>query len=261
MNDEFPVGDEFLALAATGEQACEKHTLESGKRLGRKAPECRHLLGTVLSMLYREACCFYGCVPDDHLPQRIAGRITSNALSSFRLLVRGYYDESFNLTRSIGEAANLLFLCTFRREEFERWRNANDRDRWNMFKPAMVRASLKKAGLPVPIDDERYRLLCSIAVHLGPEVSPQAHQPERRPTLGSYYRQESYLAALNELAGATGVASSGLLWLLPKARKEKLKAASVALLRSVGGLDLAAVRQMEFEGGDPAKSDSAVRDT
>jgi hypothetical protein len=37
------------------------------------------------------------------------------------------------------------------------------------------------------------------------EMAPQSR------SLGSYYRAESYLAALNKLAGATGVASGGPL--------------------------------------------------
>ena len=244
MQGEFPIGDEFFELVAAGEEGCEKITGQSADGLGERAPQCRRLLGNVLSMLYREACCFYGCDVGDHLPQRIAGRITSHALSSYRLLNRGYYDESLSLSRSIGEAANLLFLCACRPQLFERWRTANDQERWSTFRPVKVRNALKDEGLPVPIDSERYGLLSSVAVHLGPEVAPQAHQPQTRPTLGSYYRAESYLAALNELAGATGVVSGGLLWLLPQARKTQLKTATVALLRSVGGVDLAAVRQM-----------------
>jgi hypothetical protein len=194
-------------------------------------------------MLYREASCFYGCNAGDHLPQRIVGRITSLALSSYRSLNRGYYDESLSLSRSIGEATNLLFLFACRPQLFERWRTANDPERRRAFSPVEVHKALEGEGLPVPIDRERYGLLSSVAVHLGPEVAPQAHQPQSQPTLGSYYPVESYLAALNELAGATGVASGGLLWLLPQVRKAQLKTATVALLRSVGGVDLAAVRQ------------------
>ena len=106
-----------------------------------------------------------------------------------------------------------------------------DQERWSAFRPMKVRNALEDEGLPVPIGSERYGLLSSVVVHLGPEVAPQIHQPQSRPTLGSCYRVESYLAALNELAGATGVASRRLLWLLPQARKAQLKTATVALLR------------------------------
>ena len=244
MQHEFPMGDDFFEIVVAGEMGCETQTTRSLNDFGDKATICRQLLGNVLSLIYREACCFYGCDNGDHLPQRIAARITSHALSSIRLMNMGYYDESLTITRSIGEMANLLFLFAFKPAYFEKWKIADDSARWKDFRPKKVRDALKAAMLPIPIDEQRYKLLSSIVVHLAPDVTPQAHQPQTHPTVGSVFRAENFVVGLNELAAATGVAAAGLLPMLPGNRKEQVKTATVDLLRSIGSLDLAAIKQM-----------------
>lgn len=94
-------------------------------------------------------------------------------------------------------------------------------------------------------------------------VSPQAHAPETRSTLGAIHRDEGLMAALNELSGAVGVAASSLAMLLPEKCRPTLKESAVSLLRSVGGVDLAAARLLNSisatHGSRPAmKSDLAA---
>ncbi len=246
MSKKFPVGLDFLDLVAECESTCEGFSLAQIANLGEKLPQCHERLAAVLSLLYREAACFDGCDGDDHIPQRIAARVSSHALASYRLLARGYYDESLCLTRSIGEAANLLFLFSFVPRHFDEWKAADERARWDRYRPVRVREMIQNAGLPVPIDRDRYGLLSSMTVHLGPEVMPQAHAPQSRASLGALHRDEGVMAALNELAGAVGVAASSLAPLLPERCREMLKRDAVELLRSIGGMDLAGVRSMRI---------------
>lgn len=239
----FPEGKLFLELAAGVEEACASLTLERAEQLGKKVPLCLQRLGTILSLLYRETCCFYGCPGGDHFGQRIAGRVVNHALASFRMLCSGYYDESFALTRNIGEIANLLFLFGVKPELLEQWKEADEKTRWEEFRPAKVRSKLEKEGVPVPIDQTRYAQLCEAGVHLMPASTPQSHNPLGIPTLGSIFQEGGFIAALNELSGATGVCAAGLLRLLDLGdRKDSLKQASVELLRAVGGVDLSTLQ-------------------
>lgn len=234
-----PGGLRFLNLALSSEAVCEQATRSRLATLGKKAPECQENLGTVLSLLYAEACCAHGCVGGDHFGQRLAGRVVSHALGSYRLLCAGYYDESLALSRNLGEVANLLWLFRHRPEEQERWRSADKRTRLREFSPVKVRLSIEAAGLPVPIDETRYAGLCEIAVHVGPETAPQVHNPLGLPTVGSFFQEGGCLVSLNELAGATGACVAGLIPVLTlEERSQRLKESTVSLLRSVGGADL-----------------------
>jgi hypothetical protein len=239
----FPEGAAFLDLVSCTEDACVRETGERAPHLGSKAPECQKMLGNLLSLLYREASCFHGCSGGDHFGQRITGRVVSHALGSYRLLCSGYYDESLALSRNLGEVANLFWFFLHRPAELDRWRQSDEKTRKRDFSPVRIRIALENAGVPVPIDEARYAGLCETAVHAGPNTAPQAHNPVGVPTLGAVFQEAGYLASLNELAGATGVCAAGMIRLLNLGdREQRLKESSVALLRAVGGVDLAAVR-------------------
>ena len=239
----FPEGVAFLDVAFRVEDACVRETRHRLPNLGNKAPECHDNLGTLLSLLYREACCSYGCSGGDHFGERLAGRVVGHALASYRLLCSGYYDESLALSRNLGEIANLFWLFLHQPPELERWRRSDKKVRTRDFSPVRVRLALEAAKLPVPIDETRYSGLCEVAVHPGPSTAPQTHNPVGIPTLGAVLQEAGCLASLNELAGATGVCAAGLIPLLTLGeRKRALKEAAVALLDAVGGVDVAYIR-------------------
>ena len=239
----FPEGERFLETVAGAEESCARATLERIGRLGRQAPETNRRLGDLLSILYREAGCAFGCSGGDHLGQRIAGRVVSHALGSYRLLCRGYYDESFALTRNLGEAANLLFLFLWEPNSLTEWRIADEARRRRDFSPIRVRLRLEQLGQPIPIDEARYGGLCEVGVHLTPASTPQAHNPRGVPTLGAVPQDAGFLAALNELAGATGVCGAGLVQLLNCGERGKsIMRTAVDMLHNVGGVDLGRLR-------------------
>lgn len=241
----FPEGERFLEIVAATEESCARAPLERIGQLGRQAPETHRRFGDLLSILYREACCAFGCPGGDHLGQRIAGRVVSHALGSYRLLCRGYYDESFALTRNLGEAANLLFLFLWEPNSLSEWRIADEAQRKRDFSPIKVRLKLEQLGQPIPIDETRYGGLCEVAVHLTPASTPQAHNPRGVPTLGSVPQDAGFLAALNELAGATGVCGAGLVQLLDCGERGKgIMRAAVDMLNNVGGVDLRRLRDL-----------------
>jgi hypothetical protein len=199
-----------------------------------------------LSLLYREACCFGGYAGGDHFAQYVAGRVVTHALGAYRVLGCGYYDESFALTRNLGEAANLLFLFFQKPDLVEEWRGLDEGRRRQQFSALEVRRRLEAIGGGlIPIDRTRYAGLCETGVHLTPALTPQAHNPAGRPTLGGVLQDAGLLAALNELAGAVGVCGASLSRLLKVAddRRRALRDGSLALLRNIGGVDLEALRR------------------
>ncbi len=234
-----PEGTAFLDLAFRTEDGCASATREILPSLGKKAPECHERLGDLLSLLYRGACCFYGCSEGDHFGQHIAGRVVSHSLGSYRLLCSGYYDESLALSRNLGEVANLFWLFVHRPEELERWRQSDKKTRIKDFSAFRIRHVLEKEGIPIPIDETRYAALCEVAVHVSPDTTPQAHNPQEIPTLGLVFQMKGFLASLNELSLATGVCAASLVPLLTlDGREQELKERSVSLVRAVGGIDL-----------------------
>jgi len=64
---EFPEGRAFLDLLWNMEAHCSDYSAKALACMGEKAPHCLENIGTVVSLLYREACCFYGCAGGGHL--------------------------------------------------------------------------------------------------------------------------------------------------------------------------------------------------
>jgi hypothetical protein len=239
----FPEGLEFFRLVEQLESLCSEATEAKVAHLGIKAPECTGNLGKVISLLYREACCFYGCKGGDHLIQRLTGRMVSHALASFRLIMFGYYDESLALTRNISELANLFFLLKARPELYDQWLASSDSERKRNFSPLKVRLALEADGVPIPFSETEYSDLCSTAVHIHPGTIPQDFNPQGRPILGAIPQEVGILTALNELAASVAIAGLSLTVHLDSGdRKDTLFDVQRALLNSVGEINLSSAR-------------------
>lgn len=247
---QIPEGIEFLQLVADRENDIEKETHTQIKTLGQKAPQCLQNLGTVLSLLDRAASCFWGCRGGDHMVEYLAGRVCSSGRAATRLLLFGFYDESLALTRSIGETANLLFLFYQATTSLAEWQSLSKQHRLRQFSPVKVRIRLEEAGLLVPIQETRYAELCEVATHPTPHTKPQSHNPLGIPTAGARYQEAGVLVALNELSAAAAFSLIPLPKLLvhPEERRIELKAAGLALLRSVGGVDITTVKDLFGQG-------------
>ncbi|MGH8428628.1 MAG: hypothetical protein ACRES7_11745 [Gammaproteobacteria bacterium] len=240
---DFPEGASFFEWLIPFENHCASTSNKRFPELDESAAKCRENLGTLLSLLYRESCCAYGCKGNSHIGERIAGRVVSHAVCSYKLLLTGYYDESLSLTRSIGELGNLLWLFVHRPRERDRWLTADNHTRIREYSPLKVRLKLEAEKLLIPIDEGKYSSLCEVAVHPTPGVSPQSHNAKGIPTLGAMYQREGCLACLNELAAAVGFGGSGVLPMLDIGeRRERILKTAATLLRSIGNVDLQAVR-------------------
>jgi hypothetical protein len=242
---ELSTPSEFMGRARKMEEACESATDAALSKAGTKAPKCVANFAALVVHMDAVSSCYWCCLGGDHRLEYLAGRLVGSARASMGLLRRGFYDESLNLTRSLGEIANLLFLFAQDRSAYERWVALDETLRRREFSPVRVRLAIEAKGLPIPIDEQRYSSLSEVATHVSPLTRPNAHSPDQRPSSGGYFNLASSMAALNELAGAFAVASFaiGQLIDLPKEHKMKVALSAHALLVVVGGVSLATVRK------------------
>jgi hypothetical protein len=246
---KFPEGLEFLNLAESVASACSDHTDKRLPQMGKSCPECLTNLGTMLSVMYRLGSCYETCRGGDHLIEYILGRTASSALSAISLLKQGYYDEALSLARGIGETANLLTSFVKIPGRLDVWKSADAKTRLRDFSPVKVRLALEAAGVPCPIDEERYRRLSSRAAHVSPSIQPQLHNIVGVPTLGAVFQDIGAMVSLNEAAWAPGWAgvSGAKLMTLPEPQYEKIKALAIDLLASVGGVTILKSEEIRSE--------------
>lgn len=244
-----PGGREFFEVVSKVETVCAIASLKGIPGLGINTPACYASLGDVLSMLYAEAACSFGCAGGDHFWQKLTARIVSHSLASLRLALSGYYDESLALTRGVGEIANLLFLFAAKPELVKFWHSSDDKHRKKHFGPVKVRLAIEELGHRPPIDESRYSLLCEVGVHLVPSVSPQAFSEHDRPTLGATYRDGELMVTLNELSNVVAESAACIsTFSFVGSRSPALLVAAQVLLNAVGNFDLKVAKEFRPNG-------------
>jgi hypothetical protein len=152
----------------------------------------------------------------------------------------GRYDESLLLVRALGEITNLLTLFATNRAALQQWRATDDEAQRRDFSPVKVRLALEKANIPIPMDEERYKLLCGLTAHPTPSTKPGMHNPSGRAVLGGHVQIAGVVVVLNELAHVLGcaVVSAASLLDLPIESKLCMRAEGATLLRASGPLTL-----------------------
>jgi hypothetical protein len=234
---QFPVGRDFLEftqeLADKASKVADKFCAEAGESL----PKTIEALGVAVSILYRLACCYYGCQGGDHQVEWLAGKFVNQALSVHRLTRAAQYDEALSLIRGMGEIVNLLWLFHENQTELIAWKAADKKTRLNRFGPSAVRRRLEKSSdFGAPIDTERYTALCEIATHPTPSLPPGHYSGTGRPVLGVILQEIGVFVCVNELAYAVamGVIPFTVLLNRESGLKQQAKECSVHLLESIG---------------------------
>src|SRR6266705_572283 len=114
---EIPSGTDRLKMVAELEAITYR---ESSKNLAELKTE-RQMIGTALSVLYQAATCHRKCHGGPHILEALCARMYNLAVGAYLLAERGLYDEALNLTRSIGEASNLIALSVIDKEALKEW--------------------------------------------------------------------------------------------------------------------------------------------
>jgi hypothetical protein len=238
---DFPVGLDFLKLnqdiADKAGQQADGFIAGAGTRL----PKSAEALGSVLSLMYRAACCSWGCDQGDHVMEWMTGRVVNQAVSAHRLVRAASYDEALMLIRGIGESANLLWLFLHDRPQLDRWRSATRRQRLNEYGPAAVRAKLETlVGTIIPIDRARYQALCEVGTHPVPGLRPGHFTGTGRPVLGGILQEVGVFVCMTELGYAVSMCSVPLSSLLelPGDVRDDLRTQGRSLLLNLGSFTI-----------------------
>ena len=241
---DVPNGSEFLETIGVVEGRCVAESLAGIPTLGISAPFSYECLGNVLSLLYREASCQFGCPGGDHFIQRITARVVSLSLAALRLALSGYYDEALSLIRSVGEVEGgpLSFLFAAQPAVQEEWRAADEFARKREFAPVKIRLKLEALGLTPPVGAALSRL-SEVGAHIVPSLAPQAFNEHGHSTLGARFQLEGLMVVLNELGTVVAEAAGCVSVLLPADdRRVTLQTEAEMLLNVLGDLDLAKSR-------------------
>jgi hypothetical protein len=238
---DFSLKRDFLNLmqAAADEGSLQADLFMS--TAGQKLPATLDGLGTVLSILYRLACCAWGCHGGDHQIEWLTGKIVNHAAGSHRLIRSGNYDEALALVRGIGEIANLLWLFEMDPAALAQWKSVDRRERMKQFSPVNVRERLKTATpIGAPIGDDRYRALCEVATHPQPLFPPGHYSGTGRPVLGVLIQPAGIYATNTELGYAVAMAALPLGTIIgaPEEVRERLKTEALALTRALGSITI-----------------------
>jgi hypothetical protein len=245
----FPMGVAFLNLQNNIANACSEQTDEFSANAGKALPASLEELGSVVSILYRLACCGWGCAGGDHTREWLTGKLVNQACGSYRLLRAGHYDESLILTRGVGEIANLLCLFKYDPPELSSWKAATRKERVNKFGPSAVRKKVEKFGITRSIDEERYQKLCEVGAHPVPGLAPGHYSANGRPILNGILQETGLFVCTTELGYAVSIAASFLAEPLAPTHEIKrlLLDKSITLMRSLGAFTLLNYEELNAE--------------
>jgi hypothetical protein len=232
-------GEDFSAIARGMREVCTAATLAELPAMGKKAPACYANVSKLLGLLEVAATCGFGCPGPDyekHLVHRLLGRVVAHGNEALSSALGGYYDESLALSRTVGEIANLLWLCQQDEASFTAWRTLNGKARWAQFRPKAVRQSLEAKGCVVLVKEDDYSALSGLSAHPSPDTSPQNMGLHGRPTTGGQFRPDTFLISLNEIAYAVAVvALAGIPLFLKGKPAVAILELSRATIENVGG--------------------------
>ena len=194
MNFDISEGQDHLKLLDISGAKARKDSQPGFKK---HSMELR-LLGTCLSALYQAGTCYRKCHAQGHVLEALAGRTYNLTAAAYTLITLRYYDEALNLTRSIGEVANLISLSVVDKQALRDWLNSDKNTRLKEFKPAKVRKMLKdKDEMFLLADQDWYSNLCEKYTHITPQTIPNMHG--EIGIVGGVYQENGMELALNKL--------------------------------------------------------------
>lgn len=131
-------------------------------------PDLKEHLDTIyasLIMIFNTI--YYEAQTDDKLTIQALGiRLFNSIVSSLKLLLAGYYQNSVMIQRDILETGFLLDYFSIYPSKISDWRNCNSRDRRINYGPGVIRDGLnERDGVIKSKRDEIYKLMCEIATH------------------------------------------------------------------------------------------------
>jgi hypothetical protein len=189
------VGKDHLDLILHGSELVRR---KSWQALEEHVDHCG-LIGTALAALFEAATCHRGCNHGPHIFEAICGRAYNLGCSAFLLAMSGFYDESANLVRSVGEIANLVSLSSADPMLFQEWLTSDPETRKKKFSPYKIRMALEKSGGIQIADQEWYTRFCEGYTHVSPGTKPGRHNDEGKGNAGGVFQLVGLNSSLDEL--------------------------------------------------------------
>jgi len=116
---------------------------------------------------------------------------------AYSLICSGLYDESLNLTRSLGEISNLIMMSIVDEKKLTEWIVSDKDKRIRDFGPAKVR---KIIGDKAIMDGGWYASLCEKYVHITPQTQPNKHGVGELGTCGGKLQPKGIEESIGQLA-------------------------------------------------------------
>lgn len=194
---EVPSGIEHLTLIERGSTIAERMSADVAH-----VNDCeREVIGTALNALYQAATCHRKCYGGPHILEALSGRLYNLGSSAYLLASRGYYDESLNLVRSMGEISNLISMSVIDKTAFNKWIASDKKTRLREFGPARVRTLLQQKAPELLIaDSDWYSHFCESYTHATPHTKPNIDSETGRARAGGTFQPRRYATTLGELA-------------------------------------------------------------
>ena len=171
---------------------------QSDAALGDHETHCA-LIGTALSALFEAATCYRGCNYGPHIFEAVCGRAYNLGAAAYLLTFSGFYDESANLVRSIGEIGNLVSLSVADPELFTKWLASDEDTRKKKFSPYKIRLALEQKGGVQIADQDWYARFCETYTHITPETKPGMHNDVGKGHAGGVYQSAGLADSLDDL--------------------------------------------------------------
>ena len=235
IDSEIAEGSEFLRLLqAQILEPCVASTERFVAHDSTASEQVKHL-GTILSLLDRLSCCYWGCHKGDHLQEYLLGRACTSTSAAWILVRHGHYDAALGIARDVGEIANLLMLFSTDANTFGQWRNSDDRARWNNFGPSKVRKALQQLNVAIPVGENIYSVLSKRATHVTPNTRPELHSNSDHPFAGGTFQEDGIRICLAHIGFAIGKTALAATLLLRPAEQqaERIATAASALIDSI----------------------------
>jgi hypothetical protein len=167
------------------------------------------LIGTSLTALFEAATCHRECNKGRHIFEAVCARAYNLGSSAYVLGLSGFYDESANLIRSVGEIANVVSLSTSDPALFQDWLTSDAETRKKKFSLYRIRMALENSGGIQIADEDWYARFCEGYTHITPTTKPGMHNDDGRGNAGGVFQAAGLKLVMDEMT--TVLASLGMM--------------------------------------------------
>ncbi len=177
-----------------------------------------------LDLLYRLTILYENKDDDELALQYLAIRMFNTVVSALKLLLSGYYQNSFAVQRDLLETGLLLDYFRTNRIKINEWKTSTRQDRLRNYSPRAIRNALNaRDGSSKNRRAEIYETLCEYATH-PTAPSFQLTQNKGSGTIGPFFEGKKLEGALTELAIRLPMFALVYALLFPKLPLESQKA-------------------------------------